>query len=492
VRPEFKRRFDELAAQAKTAADNNDRVTCAMRWHDAADAFKGSTEADERDLRYRAICESALHYRASKRWLEAEDAYTEWGEEISRDLSPTDPRVFFAPYYIGLTRSAKGDRLGAIEAFSKALAGFASLKLKDECRATSAALGLEQLRELDFAGAVETLRKVAGDPREDETQASILHNLCLAARRAGMRELAAPFGAQAAAIRKKLNGANHPMLVETELVWAQAMIAQGQLEEAEPIIQRSAASVLSGAGESHPYFADALLAEGLRQALKGDGTAGEALARRAMFICDRCGESADRMTLRKADQTEIRKAWRPTGKASGGGELAIWKARLRFTLRRYQVNQLSFVGSGDRDRTWLFFVPKELPKQNAKLWSQIVFADINQHLNAREPADVNFLDATGCEVSELSGEDLLGFDYAALYKDIVWEPAAAFSIGNGTSASIDPISLGRVLGAWFVLHGIAGDHEKALQPFGLQPGELAASRSEPLTVLHDLLLAPLA
>lgn len=491
MRPEFKRRFDELAALANTAASRHDRVTCAMKWREAADAFKGSTEADERDLRYRAICESALHWRAAKRWAEAETAYSEWGSEIAKDLSPADPRVFYAPYYIGLTRSAKGDAAGAIESFTTALQGFASLKLKDECRSTSAALGLEQLRDLKFDAAVETLRKVAGDEREDDTQASILHNLCLAGRRGALRELAVPFGEQAVRLRQKLNGAGHPLLVETELVLAQALIVAGRYDEAEPIIRRSAEAVLGGAGEMHPYFADALLAEGLRVAHQGDGIAGEALARRAVFICDRSGEPQDRMQLRWQDCNYIRAVWRPFGIAKSGREMKVWKAKLRYTLRRYQVNQLSFVGSGDRERTWLFFVPEQVPEVNAKLWAQMVFADIDASLNAREPADPSFLGVTGCEVTALTAEEAMGFDYASLYRDIVWEPAAAFSIGNGNSHPIDPISLGRALAAWLTTKGVVTGLDTALKVFGLEAAEMSAARERPEQVLEEVLLAPL-
>jgi len=94
-------------------------------------------------------------------------------------------------------------------------------------------------------------------------------------------------------------------------------------------------------------------------------------------------------------------------------------------------------------------------------------------------------------VSSLSPPELKAFDYRALYQNLVWEPAVAFSLGGGRCARVDATALGRALAAWLTLSGEGSGLEQALQVFGLKPDELQPARETPEAVLDEVLLRPL-
>jgi tetratricopeptide (TPR) repeat protein len=343
--------------------------------------------------------------------------------------------------------------------------------LDQQQRVATANRALEQLRALDFAGTVETLRPLADDSREDNTQASILHNLALAGLRSGKAELMVPIALKAKALREKLQGAGHPLTVETALVAAQVLVSAGQLDEAAPILRAAAVSVLNGAGDGHPFFADALLAEGLRQARLGDGGAAEALARRALYICRQAHEPDDFMTLRHADAQAIPRLWRPRPPAHDGADVTLWRVRLQHTLRRFQPYQLAFEPSGDRPKQWFVFVPKAASTSEALHWLRVVFADV-----------------TSCEASAPSDAELLATPFDALWRERVWEPSIAFSLVTGDrSLALEPAPFGLALAAYLALRGTPTEGAPALAAFGLDPAAAQQARQTPEPVLRKAL-----
>src|SRR6185295_12681523 len=121
-----------------------------------------------------------------------------------------------------------------------------------------------------------------------------------------------------------------------------ALVETGDLAAAAPLIRRGALVVLSGAGEAHPFFADALLVEARRVAKTGDGGAAEALARRAMFILSRADLQPAAVEQRKRDAEALGPIWRTGSKARDAGDVALWRVSMEHTLRRYQGATLDF------------------------------------------------------------------------------------------------------------------------------------------------------
>jgi hypothetical protein len=230
------------------------------------------------------------------------------------------------------------------------------------------------------------------------------------------------------ALHTRLDGENDPATIESKLVEAFARIEVGELDAAAGVIREAARVILNGAGELHEFFADALLVEARRVARKGDGGAADALTRRASLIYEHCKTEA--MEHRDHDIAEVRRLWRAGTKARDAKDVALWHMSIQHTLRRYQLKTLDFSESGDRPKEWLFFVPAHWPLSQATYAARLTFAACNEFLNAQQPNDPNFLDATSATAMPVTAAQAATLDLPAR----TWEPAVVYTMIDGDSA----------------------------------------------------------
>ena len=150
-------------------------------------------------------------------------------------IGPGSRAHLLGRYFIGLVRADRDNSAGAAEALREAYNGFSRLlpATKIEVRLVGAALGLALLRDRQWAAASDVLRPLAGrdatEGTEDETAASILHNLALAMIHHGQPTLGLTFARSAVGLRSRLNGTGHPLYFETRLVEALALVEKGSV-----------------------------------------------------------------------------------------------------------------------------------------------------------------------------------------------------------------------------------------------------------------------
>jgi tetratricopeptide (TPR) repeat protein len=425
--------YDFFIDERKALLAKKDVKGAVLQSRLAAEAFAGSTDPQELDLRHRAFADGANLLRTSGQLEAAEKMFDEIGVLAQKELGAHAFPFLFARYSLGLVRDARADYDGAVAPFRDALAGFDAAGQARETALVAAALGLALLHGQHWADAATTLAdalKRLGNS-EPTSRASTLHNLTLALVHAGRAAEAVETGAQAVALRRSLTGENHPLWVDTALVHAMALVDAGQSEAAAAQIRHAAQIILAGAGEAHSFFADALLVEARRVARAGDGPAAEALGRRAMFILESQQLSPDALRQRRADAAALGPIWRTGQAAQSADDVVLWELSLQHTLRRYQVAQLSFAGSGDRPRRWFAFVPASWSTELARYAAQLIFADENRFLNAREPADANFLDTTAATARRIATSVLESVPLKDLFADAVWERSVFFNLASG-------------------------------------------------------------
>ncbi len=493
IRPELAARSAAAFAEGKEAASRGDVIAAAAAYTRAAAVFAGTTDADELDERHRALADAGGVLRKAGHLAEAEVAYEAMSAATHAELGAASRPFLLSRYFVGLIRSDREDYLGSALLLEQAYTGFSALP--DEAHGTrlmGAALGLAWLRARYWDEAVNVLRRLAGSPIEDESGASILHNLAVALVRGGNASMALTFARSAVALRARLNGPNHPSYIETRLVEALALVDSGQLAEAAPILREAAQTVLAGVGEAHAFFADALLIEGRRLARLGDGAAGEALARRALFVAGRAGMPAGALEDRRLDAAAIGPIWRTGPKAEGPRDVRLWRVELQHTLRRYQVQTIDFIGSGDAAKVWYYFVPSGVspahPERALRL-VRLALADASALLNSREPADANFLDVTSFVAREPTIPELLATPMDAVFKARTWENSVAYSVVAGDrSQSLAPFDFALALNAYVTLRGGRADLASWVK-LGIDAGALERARASPEAVLQETLWA---
>jgi hypothetical protein len=489
IRPEQKAAYD--AAMKSAAAARNDVAAGAAAHVQAADAFKDSRDAGELDLRHRALADAGRILRSAGKLEAAEAAYVRLSEAATAELGAASEPALLGHYYVGLVRSDRDNFEGSAAALQKAYDGFSKLPGNGK-RLIGAALGLSLLRSRRWKETAAALLPLVDAKQQDESEAAILHNLALALIRGGDAKAGLVHAKSAVALRAKLNGINHPYYVDTLLVEALGHVEAGELDLAAPQTRMAASIVLSGIGEASPFFADALLVEARRVAKLGDGTAGEALARRAMFAVRAAKVSEELIDDRARDAAVIGPLWRTSPAAKGPKDVVLWKLELQHTLRRYQVASIDFQGSGDRPRLWYLFAPGAVsPNDTAavKKLVQLAFADTNIFLNGREPADPNFLDVTAVKATEPTVGELLATQFTKVFQERIWEPSVVFSAVEGSrSLPLPPFNFALALNAWVTLQGGKADL-KSWAALGVDQSQLDRAVAEPEAVLREQLWA---
>lgn len=493
IRPDLQPRYEREMNSAREQLAAQDAAGAAATAQAAAEIFAGSRDEEELDLRHQAFAFVGSVWRRVRNAELAEAAYEKMASAARAELGPESRAFFLARYFVGLVRSDRDDQAGAALALREAYDGFCRLPgEQDGPRLIGAALALALLRLRRFDEVVDVLRRFAGTGREDESAASILHNLSLALIHSGQAATALPFIRQALDLRSRLNGRNHPYYIETQLVEALALVDSGDRAGAAPILREACGAVLAGAGEAHPFFARGLIVEARRLALSGDGGAAEALARRALFAL-RSGDASESVIADNArDASEIGPLWRRSPAARGPEEVRMWRMEMQHTLRRYQAHSLDFAESGDRPLTWYFFVPAKVSVTDAAAALQLArlaFADCNIVLNGREPADANILDVTSVQASEPSLTELQKTDFESLFRSRVWEPSVAYSLVEGTrSLPLAPSHFAFALNAYLTLHGGQADIAR-WAALGVDEAELQRAVASPKAMLAETLWA---
>ncbi len=432
---------------------------------------------------YDALIESGRRRRAEKKFAEAEADF-----EAAASLAEPGSRAFaLARYFTGLTRDDHDDEAGAVTPLEEALRIYGTLPGEAESAALiGVALGLCLLRIQRWASAASVLQQAAerfgNPPKNPGSLASCLHNLAMAQTHSGDVQRGLETARSASALRVRLDGPDHPLTIETRIVEAYALVESGHLEEAGTLIRNAAQVILSGAGEAHPYFADALLAESRRLARSGDGLAAEALARRAVFLLKKLGYSQAAIDQREREAVELLALWRTGSNARKPSDVALWRVSMLQTLRRYRVATLDFAPSGERPAEEFFFVPANWPLSRARYVASVVLGDANAVLNSQEPADPNFVDVTQAVATAPGAEELLGINFAQAFRSRhSWEKSIAYNVVSGNRGyPLSTVDFGRALAAW-------GVPDTPLAPLGVDAPALAAARSEPEATLRSVL-----
>ena len=455
----------------------------------AAATFAGSRDPEELDLRHRALSDAGSVLRSAGMLPEAEQQYEALSTAARAELGPDATAYLLARYFLGLTRQDRDDEAGAVAPLEEAVLGFEKRPNADqEVGLMGTALGLSLMRLHRFPEAVKYLdrarQRLAKLPAQANSLAAALHNLAMSQVRGGDAKAGLETAKQAVALREKINGASHPLTVETQFVEALARIDTGDSAGASALIRKGALMVLSGPGEAHPFFADALLLEARRTARAGDGTAAEALARRALFIIEKSGITPAAAEQRKLDAREIGALWRTGKAAKGPDDVALWKVSIQHTLRRYQFETLDFAGSGDRPKVWFFFVPASWPLTSVTYATQLVFGGCNAFLNSREPADASFLDATSAQATVPTERELLDTKLDDMFRSRVWEPSIGYSlVGGASSTPLSPADFALALAAFLLARKAKGNLEAWLAPLG---ADLSPARADPKATLQRL------
>lgn len=491
IRPELQARYDREMNTARSQLAAHDVAAATAAAEAAAQVFAGSRDAEELDLRHQALNFSGSAWRRAGQFPQAESAYSRLANAAAEELGVGSHTHLLGRYFVGLVRADADDQAGAAAALREAHDGFLLRPdAQDEPRLVGAALGLALLRLQRYDETIDVLRRYAGGGRQDESAASILHNLALALVQRGDSATALPFVRQALNLRSRLNGQNHPYYIETQLVEALALVESGQRGTAEPILQHAAAAVLAGGGESHPFFARSLLVEARALARLGDGAAAEALARRALFVVRSGGATPGVVAELSQEANKIGPLWRISPAARGPEQVRLWKMEMQHTLRRYQVHSLDFVESGNRPLLWYFFVPAALDpadEAGALRLARMAFADCNIALNQREPADANILDVTAVQASEPSARELEQTDFENLFRQRVWEPSPVFSLVEGThSQPLAPGVFAYAFCAYLTLRGGRADVAR-WAALGLDRAELERAVAQPKAMLAEML-----
>ena len=485
IRADKKATYDQLLTAAEALRASKDVNGGSEAFQQAAAVFAGSKDAEELELRHRAMSEAAGILRSNGRPAEACAAYEAMSAAALAEAGPGATPYLLSRYFLGLTRQDLNDEAGAVQPLTEAVAGYEKRPNADqEVGLIGTALGLSLMRQHRFADAADVLTRAKNRlvklPAQVNSLAAALHNLAMSQVRGGDAKAGLATAAEAVALREKINGKAHPLTIETSFVLALAQIDAGELEKAGAVIRTGALGVLQGAGEAHGFFADALLLEARRQARLGDGTAAEALARRALFVIGQAGISSAGARQRQLDAAEIRKLWR-TRPASKN--VALWRVSMQHTLRRYRVATLDFEGSGDRPKEWFFFVPAEWPVSDVRYATQLVFGTTNAFLNAREPADANFLDATLAVATVPTEAELLAVPLDAAFRSFVWEPSIAFNLMSGASATpLTPADFAEALAAF-----LPGRGPKVDAWLSVLGGDVAAARNNSAATLRRVL-----
>jgi|GEM_PF-2941811 len=433
IRADKKATYDLHLKSAEAFRAEKNIASWVAALQQAAASFAGSKDAEELELRHRAMSESGGVLRANGKHAEACAQYEALSAAALAEVGAGATPYLLSRYFLGLTRQDANDEAGAVQPLADAVEGYEKRPGADqEVGLIGTALGLTLMRLHRFAEAADVLERARARlvklPNQVNSLAAALHNLAMSQVRGGDAKAGLKTAKEAVALREKLNGAGHPLTIETSFVLALAQIDAGELEQAGKVIRAGALAVLSGAGEAHGFFADALLLEARRLARLNEGTAAEALARRALFVVQQAGISPPGANQRSLDAAAIPPLWRTRAASK---DVALWRVSMQHTLRRYRPAMLDFEGSGDRPKEWFFFVPAVWPVSDVKYATQLVFGDANAALNAREPADANFLDATSAVATLLTMEEASKIQVDQVFRARVWEPSVAYSLRSG-------------------------------------------------------------
>ena len=440
--PELSARYDAAILKYEVTLKANDTDAALVFARTAAEVFLGSSDPEQLEKRHTALLHIAGIHRSLRQFAEAEQAYAHAAEVVAKESGTASRAYILGRYYTGLMRQRQENDAAAIEPLREAHEAFAAIPgCEVETRLTGATLGLSCLREQRWEDCAAVLTRISNPAKVDNDEASIQHNLGMALHRSGKaREAEGPIRT-ALAIHEKVNGRDHPITVETMLLAGTILADSGKAGDSVAMIRNGAAVILSGAGESHPFFSRALLAMARNFAYLGDGAAAEALTRRANFILDQCNVTGRVREGYDLDVRDIPAMWRTGKAASGPGDIRLWRVDFQHTLRRYQASALDYAGSGEMPKTWYFFVPGVLDAGNRTDVMHVVriaLADANRRLNAREPADANFLDVTSAAATDLSPADLAALPPRDLFPQRTWEDATAFSLVRGRLSSALP------------------------------------------------------
>lgn len=434
-------------------------------------------------LPYDGFMEEGKAFRSQHRYAEAQARFYSAAAEVPPWTKPWA----LARFFTGWTWQDQQNPAKSLEPLAESFRTLDNMPEEQEWAAlVGSVLGLSYLLLYRYDDAVQVLDKT--DRRyqdlkgKDDAHATSLHNLAMALTRGGNAVRGLETAKRALSLRERVSGIYHPTTVDTRLIAAYAWIESGDLETAALEIRKAAQPILLNAGEQHSYFGDALLIEARRVARLGDGCAAEALARRALFILQQAGVEPSVLEQRRKDALDLGRIWRTGSKARDAGDVALWRVTLQHTLRRYQVATLDFAPSGDRPKEWFFFVPAGWPLTQVGYACRLVFATANLMLNAREPSDPNFLDATQATATVPEASELAKVEFAALFGRRVWEPTIAYSVVRGDlGVPVSPDDFARALAA-------LGLPDEALLPLISDAAPLAEARAQPATALKSILM----
>lgn len=385
-------------------------------------------------LPYDTLMDEGRRFRGAGRLNEALSRFHSACGEVPPQTKPWA----LARHQMGLVDQDRGRDADAIEPFAEAYRGMDN-RPDDVAEAAEigADYGLSLIRLYRWADAVPLLEKSIQRFEQLGRRGALaagLHNLAMALTRGGDAARGLAAAERASSIRREVSGDDHPLTIDTQLVESYALIETGNLPRAKDSIAQAGRIVRANVGEGHGIYADVLMTEARRVARTGDGGAAEALARRSLHIHREVGSDAAVIRLREQDAVSLAALWRTGVPARGPDDVAVWRMKLQHTLRGYRVATMDFAPAHDLPKEWIFFVPASWPRTQALYAARVVFADANVVLNAREPADPNFLDATQAEAVDAGDVDV-----GALFKKCVWEPSAAYSLVRGTLSV--PLSL---------------------------------------------------
>jgi len=434
-------------------------------------------------LPYEGFMEEGKAFRSQRRYAEAQARFY----SAACDVPPWTKPWALARFFAGWTWQDQLNYEKSLEPLAEAFRTLDNMPEEREWAAlVGGVLGLSFLTLHRYADAVRVLERTDRHYQDlggkDDAHATCLHNLALALTRSGDAAGGVETAKRALTLRERVSGPFHPMTVDTRLIAAYAWIESGDLETAALEIRKAAQPILRNAGERHSYFGDALLTEARRVAREGDGYAAEALARRALFILGQAGIETSVLEQRQKDAGDLGRLWRTGSKAGDADDVVLWRVTLQHTLRRYQVDTLDFAPSGDRPKEWFFFVPAGWPRTQVGYACRLVFAAANVMLNAREPSDPNFLDATQATAAIPDAAALATTDFAALFGRRVWEPTIAYSLVHGDrGVPLSPGDFARALAA-------RGVPDAPLLPLIADAAPLAEARAHPVTALKSILM----
>src|SRR4051794_14495785 len=116
IRPEAKARYDAALKQAA----GPDLLARAAAQSQAAEAFAGSTDREELELRHRALADAGNILRGAGKLADAEAAYERFGRAAAAELGSSSEPALLGRYFVGLVRSDRSDFNGSAAALKEA------------------------------------------------------------------------------------------------------------------------------------------------------------------------------------------------------------------------------------------------------------------------------------------------------------------------------------------------------------------------------------